>query len=259
MRSIYLTLILALACTAARAESDANTQLPDAPVPAVHADSPTLRSIPRDLLQEERAIWTSPLHASDRTMLEGMAFIAVAGVIGSEDRSFMQKHFTDANTNRHANTASTGLTGLLGAAPFAYYGVGHLRNNVEAQQTGILAGEAIANSLALNEVLKITTRRERPNVDNAEGRFFQPGVGWNSSFASSHSAIAWSSATVIAERSHSRWVKLAAYGIATGVSASRIAGRDHFPSDVFVGSSLGWAVGHAVARRHHQHPAPLVQ
>lgn len=259
MRSIYLPLILALACTAARAESDVNSSLPDAPVPTVRVDTPTLRSIPRDLLQEERALWTSPLHASDQALLGGIAFLAVAGVIGSEDRHIMQKHFTDANTNRHANTASTGLTGLLGAAPFAYYGVGRLQNNVEAQQTGILAGEAMANSLALNEVIKITARRERPNVDNAQGKFFQSGVGWNSSFASSHSAMAWSSATVIAERSHSRWIKLAAYGIATGVSASRIAGRDHFPSDVFVGSSLGWAVGHTVARLHTPHLDPFGQ
>lgn len=254
-QSIYpalLPFLLPALLLAAVVRAQSVPALPDAPTPAL--SEPTVRSIPRDLLQQQAALWTSPLHASDRAMIDGVLFLAAAGVIGSEDRNLMQHHFLDPNTNRHANTASTGLTGLLAAAPFAYYGLGHFQHSAQTEQTGILAGEAVADSLILNEALKVTARRERPTVDNAQGKFFQPGIGFNSSFASDHSALAWSSATVIASESQSRWLKLTAYGLATGVSVSRVVGRDHFPSDVFVGSALGWAVGRYVHHRHHPHP-----
>jgi hypothetical protein len=231
---------------AARAQS--NADLPDAPKPA---PAPTLRNLPRNFLGGQRDIWTSPLRMSDAQFFGGLVFVAAAGALGSKDSDIMRKHFLDTNTASHANTASTGLTGLFVAAPVAYYGFGRYRHNTETQQTGLMAGEAIADSLAVNQVFKISSRRERPTVDNARGKFFQSGVGFDSSFASNHSAIAWSSATVIASESDSKLVKLAAYTLATGVSATRVVGRDHFPSDVFVSSALGWMIGLYVHHRHH--------
>ena len=47
------------------------------------------------------------------------------------------------------------------------------------------------------------------------------------------------------------FVLIAAYGLATGVSLTRVMGQEHFPSDVLVGSSLGWLIGHNVVRHHH--------
>jgi hypothetical protein len=45
--------------------------------------------------------------------------------------------------------------------------------------------------------------------------------------------------------------KILAYGLATGVSATRVTGQQHFPSDVIVGSALGWYFGRQVYRAHH--------
>jgi hypothetical protein len=241
-------LLVAAACLSTQVLAQPAAQLPDAPTPA--PDAPTLRNVPRNLLHDQAGIWTSPLRASESDFVVGLFFVASAGALGSEDSNIMQHHFLNQNTASHANTASTGLTGLLGAAPVAFYGFGYLRHNSDAEQTGILAGEAMVDSLAVNEVFKISARRERPSLDNARGSFFQPGVGWNSSFASSHSVVAWSSATAIASRSDRTWVKIAVYGLAAGVSASRVIGRDHFPSDVYVGSAVGWMIGRYVVHHH---------
>jgi hypothetical protein len=251
VRRIFLFLTIVSSVLAAQAQS--NAALPDAPQPvAKQADAPVaLHTVPRDLWQDQRTIWTAPLHASDRAMITGIALIAVAGVAGSEDTPIMQRHFLDPQSNSHAGTAANGLTGLMVAAPVALYGMGRMRQDTHAEQTGLVAGEAIVDGLALNELMKIVSRRERPTVDNAKGRFFQPGVNWNSSFPSTHITIAWSSATVLATASRSRWIKIAAYSAAAGVSVARVAGRDHFPSDVVVGSALGWAVGRCVSHRHH--------
>lgn len=246
-RSICALLVLAAAFhSGAHAQSAA--QLPDAPTPA--APAPTVRNLPRNFLQDQAAIWTSPFRARGGAAVAGLFLIASAGVLGSDDSNIMRHHFLNQSTANHANTVSTGITSLLVAAPVAYFGIGHLSHNSEVQETGALAGEAMIDSLAVNEIFKIASRRERPTLDNARGNFFQPGVGFDSSFASNHSVIAWSSATVIASRSDHLLVKIAAYGLATGVSATRIVGRDHFPSDVYVGSAVGWLIGRYV-RYHH--------
>jgi PAP2 superfamily len=91
-------------------------------------------------------------------------------------------------------------------------------------------------------------RRERPAVDDASGKFFQPNVNFDSAFA----VIAWSSATVIASEYNGFFTQVAAYSLATGVSITRIASRNHFPSDVLVGSAVGWMIGRYVHHRHHR-------
>jgi len=50
-------------------------------------------------------------------------------------------------------------------------------------------------------------------------------------------------ASVVAHEYPRTWVKLLAYGAATSVSAGRFLGREHFASDIFVGSLLGYWVG----------------
>jgi len=47
------------------------------------------------------------------------------------------------------------------------------------------------------------------------------------------------------DRARISWplTSLFVYGLASAVSASRITGKQHFPSDVLVGSAIGWLEG----------------
>jgi membrane-associated phospholipid phosphatase len=101
-------------------------------------------------------------------------------------------------------------------------------------------------------VIKVIARRERPTVDNARGKFFQPGTGLNSSFPSSHAIVAWSSAAVIASEYNGPLTQISAYGLAGGVGVTRILARRHFPSDVLVGSAVGWMIGRYVVHKHRR-------
>src|SRR5437879_2340019 len=44
---------------------------------------------------------------------------------------------------------------------------------------------------------------------------------------------------------------MCAYALATGVSAARVTGKSHFPSDVLVGSTMGWLIGRQVYATRH--------
>jgi PAP2 superfamily len=263
-------LLLAL-CAVAGAQSPtglnpapavASSTLPDAPAaqptnsaPAApdDKDAVTLRGTPLNILRDQAAIWTSPAHIRERDFTYLIPLVLATTVTITVDHQVMaSSKLDDPSLNSHAETASNGLLGGFVAAPVIIYGLGHIHHDGHATETGTLAGEAMVDSLVVDEVLKAVTLRERPTLDNAKGKFFQSSVGLDSSFPSTHSIIAWSSAAVIASEYPGYMTKITAYGLATGLSMTRVLARQHFPSDVLVGSAVGWLVGRYVTHRHHK-------
>lgn len=236
------------------ASAQAKQNLPDAPQPQNDTrESVTIGSMPRHILKDQEAIWTSPARIRDSNALGPVLLVvATAATMTIDHQAMSSSKIIDPTLNSHSETASNGLLGGFVVAPAIIYGLGHIHHNDHATETGILGGEAIVDSLAVNEVLKIVSRRERPTVDKAKGKFFQPGVNFDSSFPSNHSIVAWSSAAIIASEYSGPLTKLTAYGLATGLSVSRVLARQHFPSDVVAGSAIGWMIGRYVFHRHAQ-------
>ena len=231
---------------------DSAGALPDAPQPETpSSEKVTLGNTPRHIVWDQAAIWTSPLRLRDSNLAgPALLVLGTAALITTDHQVMSSARLNDQSLNNKATTASTGLVGGFAAAPAIFYGMGRVHHDDHATETGILGGEAIIDSLAVNEVLKLISMRERPTVDGARGRFFQTSVGLDSSFPSNHSIVAWSSASVIASEYNGPLTKLTAYGLATGVSLTRVLGRQHFPSDVLVGSAVGWMIGRYVVHRH---------
>jgi hypothetical protein len=221
------------------------------PVSADDSDDVTLRSTPIHILRDQGAIWTSPARIRESNAAIPVALVLATTVTITVDHQVMSSSkLQNTSLNNEADTASTGLVGGFVAAPVIMYGLGHIHHDDHATETGILGGEAMIDGLIVNEVTKLVSLRERPTVDNAKGKFFQTSVGLDSSFPSTHSVIAWSSATVIASEYDGPLTKIASYGLATGVSLTRVLSRQHFPSDVLVGSAVGWLIGRYVVHRH---------
>lgn len=229
--------------------------LPDAPTPQIQANDHlvTIRGTPRRLLKDQEAIWTSPARIRESNALGPVTLVLATALVMTTDHQIMSSaKLDDASLNSHATTASNGLLAGFVAAPVIIYGLGHIHRDDHATETGILAGEAMVDSLVVDEVMKAVSMRERPTLDSAKGKFFQTSVGLDSSFPSTHSMIAWSSAAVIASEYNGPMTKLTAYGLATGLSVSRVLARQHFPSDVLVGSAVGWLVGTYVLHKHRK-------
>ncbi len=109
--------------------------------------------------------------------------------------------------------------------------------------------------LVVAEAFKTVTRRPRPNIGSGQGKF-GTGAALDSSFPSIHAALAWSAASVLAHEYPGVMTKILGYGLATGVSLARVTGKDHFPSDVLVGSAMGWLIGRQVYAAHHNPELP---
>lgn len=200
-----------------------------------------------DLLDDQKQIWTSPFRArwSDAPWLVPLAGIT-AGLFVT-DRQFSASLAQDPTTIRHYKTVSNvGAATLIGTGAGLYL-FSFPVHNQHWRETGFLAGEAALNSLVTAEALKYSLGRERPYQDSGAGSFFQGGT----SFPSEHAAMAWSIAGVIAHEYPGNFPSLFAYGTASAISFARIRSRQHFPSDVLVGSVLGYLVSQNVYRRRH--------
>ncbi len=222
------------------------------------SDSP--RGFARNVLDDQETIWTAPRHVrvSDLNWMLPFAGLTAGLVNADAEISSRMPKLTTPQGTAPSNTSTTlsnmGLYGSIAGAGGMYL-MGKWRNNPHEKETGALATEAVVNAVGLDELLKFSTRRQRPYEGNGQGDFFQ-GTYANSSFASMHSAITWSIASVVAHEYPGKFTKFAAYGLAGMVSATRVTGRDHFPSDVLIGSALGYFIGEEVYARHHDPSLP---
>ncbi len=244
------TVLLLLSLLAGSCCAQTQTSLPNAPEPQ---EDVTVKALPLNVLKDQKPIWTSPAQIRVKDLDWLVPLAAVTGLTIATDHDAMV-HVVPKDTqfNQRSIDASNALTGGMIAAPVGLLGWGLLKKNPRAREAGLLGAEAMGDSVLLEQGMKLIFWRERPSVDNSNGKFFQSGVGIDSSFPSSHTLITWSSAAVLADEYPSTLSRLLIYSAATGVSVTRVMGQEHFPTDVLVGSAAGWLVGHYVFRKHHK-------
>ncbi len=239
---------------------DNNTNLPDAPSQAStyakHGEQaerePTWRSVPKDFLHDQKAIWLFPTQlAKGRYLIPSLAITGVtAGLIFADPHAmpYFRSHARNLDDiNDVFDTSITSAEVIL--VPASLMAAGYLRHDRYQVSTALLAGEAYADSAVVDLVAKAITRRKRP-ADVAPGApfndtFFSGGKSpfKGSSFPSGHAAGVFSVATVVATRYRNhRWVPWLSYGFATVISFSRVTTSAHFPSDVFLGAALGYTI-----------------
>lgn len=217
------------------------------------------RSLPRDFVEDQKQIWLFPTQlARGRHLIPTLVVVGGTAALIYADPHIMP-HFQNPSHNLDKfNDAFDPMitTGEVMAMPVGLMLAGYIRHDSYQVQTAILAGEAYGDAAIVDLAIKAVTRRQRPS-DVAPGgsfhdTFFNGGKSplKGSSFPSGHSVGAFSVATVVASRYHNhRWVPWAAYGLATAVSLSRITSSAHFPSDVFLGATLGYGVSKYVVLR----------
>ena len=206
------------------------------------------KELGKEFLIDQKQIWTSPakIRFSDTQWLVPLSGITAGLFVTDSDFSgHLSKN--PATISHYKTLSNAGVGALVGGAGGMWL-LGHVRHNEHWSETGFLAGEAALNSLVAVETFKYSLRRQRPYQGDGSGPFFQSG---GTSFPSEHAAAAWSVAGVVAHEYPGPLMKIAAYGLASLVDYSRIRGRQHFPSDVFVGSIMGNLIAQNVYSRHH--------
>jgi len=240
---------------AAKANVPDSASLPDAPSPHLSShDDVTIGRVPRNFLEDQGAIWTSPVRLRTHDLKWIVPLAAATSVaLGTDHYVMTQVVSNNPSFNQASINASNAMVYSLIATPVVLYGFGHFQQDDHAREAGILTGEAMVDGVVVEQGLKLVFWQERPYQDKARGSFFQAIAGVDSAFPSSHTLIAFSAASALAEEYPSRWAQILLYTGATSVGLTRVMGQDHFPADVLVGGALGWLIGHSVVKhRHHR-------
>jgi len=220
------------------------------PTPTPAATPSLEKEFFKNILRDQKAIWTAPLHiqrSDAKWLIPGtigfMTLIATDRTTGDEMAEF-ERQLKASRVVSYAGSAYA-----LGATAGTFYLIGRTRNDARARETGVLSAEAMVNSLIMEGVLKGISQRGRPSSGAERSEFFEGG----SSFPSGHSTQVWAVATVVAnEYQDNRAVQIAAYGIASAVSVARFTVQKHYLSDVLAGSALGFGIGKYVYNAHHR-------
>lgn len=236
------------------------SQLPDAPSTTKEAQSHSfghsLATIGKTIGQDQVHLLQAPFQKN--ALLWSGLVLGATGVLIANDESVAQQ--VPASWHQTGVNVSNACTYGTAAAAGGIYLTGLLTHDEHAQRTGVLAAEASVNSFILYGSMKLIFARQRPYMGTGEGKFFAGNFS-SGSFPSGHSAFTWTIASVIAHEYPKLPVQLLMYSLATTVATTRVTGGQHFPSDVFVGSTLGYLVGTYVANKDkhthtHTHDQP---
>ena len=204
-------------------------------------------SLLKNIVLDEKAIWTSPAHLR---LADADWIIPFAGITAIS--LYSDTHVSRALTGSpsrvsKSTTFSNYGIGALGGITGGMYILGKITHSDHQQEAALLSGEAAVDAVGVTTVLQYAFGRQRPADGTGQGPFWHGGT----SFPSDHSTAAWAVASVMAHEYPSTWSKLFFYGLASAISVSRVTGKDHFPTDVIVGGAIGYFTGQYVFRAHH--------
>jgi membrane-associated phospholipid phosphatase len=267
MQPAIIAVLLVTSCAAQQAPAP-DTRLPDAPSATQTAQHKsfghTMGTIVKTIGEDEWSMMKAPFQTEslgfdtgtpfrNKTLYWNAAVLTGTGILIANDES-VASQVNPAWHNTSTNIAN-GVTYGTAATAGGIYLAGLFTHDEHAQRTGILSAEAAIDSFLFYGSMKLIFNRDRPYMGKGDGKFFAGNFS-SGSFPSGHSTFAWTLASVIAHE-YPKWpVELAMYGAATAVATTRVTGGQHFPSDVFVGSTLGYLVGRYVANKDkHDQPS----
>ncbi|MBV9341854.1 MAG: phosphatase PAP2 family protein [Acidobacteria bacterium] len=218
---------------------------PEPPQPAQDESGGLVsRSVKRGL-QDQKQLYLAPFKASnfkwDALVLGGTALFLAT------DRH-IENNLPGGHFHLYQNTSDIAIGGLAGALAGVWlYGI--KTEHHHARETGELELEALADTFLIYAPMQLIAGRQRPGEGNGHGDFLKHHA-LNTSFPGGHAMFTWTMATVLSHDYSQKWVQVAAYGSAFTVTLTRFLARDHWASDMWVGTALGIGIGAHVFHAH---------
>ena len=196
-----------------------------------------MRSIKRGLWDQKK-LYSAPFKASNFKW-DALFLAGTAALLATDKRT--QEALPGGNVSLYSNISDVSLGGISGAL-VGIWAYGIKTDNAHAKETGELELETLSNTFLIYAPMQLIAGRQRPGEGTGNGDFLKHHA-FNTSFPGGHAMFTWAMASVVAREYPRPWVKILSYGAAGAVSTARLLGRDHFTSDILVGSALGYVIG----------------
>jgi membrane-associated phospholipid phosphatase len=216
----------------------------DAQNPAEPQHGLIVRSIKRGLWDQKK-LYAAPFKVSNLKW-DALFLAGTAALLATDKRT--QEALPGGNVGFYGNISNVSLGSMSGAL-VALWAYGIKTDNARAKEAGQLELETLANTFLIYAPMQLIAGRQRPGEGSGNGDFLKHHA-FNTSFPGGHAMFMWAMASVVAREYPRPWVKILAYGAAGVVSTGRLLGRDHFTSDILVGSALGYVIGRYVFHLH---------
>lgn len=210
--------------------------------------------MPKYILQDQKAIWTSPFHTHKKDAKFWAIFGgATVALIATDKRTAkdLPNSSSQVSVGNWASRFGSAYSLIPISAGFYFIGTGD--HDDRLRETGLLCFESLIDSNLTVEAIKLVADRARPLEGDGNGHFERSTNGrWDSGFPSGHSINTFAMASIVAHQyPHPRIIPILAYVFAGTVVVSRVGARQHFPGDVMAGSAMGWFIGDYVYGRRH--------
>jgi PAP2 superfamily len=196
-------------------------------------------------LEDQKGLYKAPFEPHnfkwDGLVLGGTALFVV------EDRH-IETHLPGGHYQFYQDTSNIAI-GALAATVTGVWLYGMKSEHHHARETGFLELETLTDTFLIYTPMQLIAGRQRPGEGNGQGDFFKHRA-INTSFPGGHAMFTWAMATVVAHEYSKPWIQILTYGAAFAVTTSRFLARDHWSSDMWVGSALGIGISEHVFHAH---------
>lgn len=203
---------------------------------------------------DSKAIVASPFHWKHWEWIAAGGVATVTVILFTQDAKIQT--FAQRNRTSKTNTYLTYILDPWGSGLFSlptlgiFYGYGAIWKNDKAKETSLKGFEAFILTGAMVQIIKELSQRHRPYSNTPSDPWIWDGPYHlipNASFPSGHSAGAFAVATVISSSYYKTiWVPIVCFTLASLTAMGRVVENNHWASDAFVGSVIGFAIGRLV-------------
>jgi membrane-associated phospholipid phosphatase len=209
--------------------------------------------MPRYVIHDLGAIWTSPVHTAKSDIKWWAIFGGGTAALIAADH-WIVTNLPNSSSQVSVSTWASRFGSAYSVIPISagFYFIGTGKHDDRLRETGLIAFETLIDANLVAEAVKLIADRARPLEGDGHGHFEASTNGrWNSSFPSGHAINTWALASVIAHEYPKPVVYVVVYGLASTVVLARVGARKHFPGDVLAGGAMGWFMGDYVYGRRH--------
>ena len=160
----------------------------------------------------------------------------------------IENNISHAHFHAYQTTSNIALAGLAGSLAGVWL-YGFKPEHQHARETGLLEIETLINTFLIYTPMQLIAGRQRPDEGNGHGDFLKHH-SLNTSFPGGHAMFTWAMASVLADEYPKPWARALSYSAAFTVTFTRFMARDHWASDMFLGSALGIAIAENTFHAH---------
>lgn len=191
--------------------------------------------------EDQKEIYTSPFRRHNLKW-DALFLGGTAALVAADESASRLLPTSSAYISRDISNATLITTSAFVGGTWIY---GLKTGNEHAKETGELTLETLANTFTVYAATQVIAGRQRPYEGTGEGSFFK-NHSVNTAFPGGHAMFTFAMAGIVAHEYPHPLVQILAYGAASAVAASRFTARQHFLSDVAVGSALGYLISREI-------------